>query len=316
MRSVYAVASVITSVCSARHVAAAPPSDLALTTSSQCPDAAAVARELAPLLPNTKLIVDAAPNETREQANVEDRESEFLVSVAGAERLFQDPSRSCRERARSAAVFIGLVLDPPVLEASEPRKPPEKQPLSAKTTPAARQPQTSSDPTHLGLELGPSLLLSPDSDASKLPLVTGFTGRLVWGQRLALSVGAAVYLPVLLHFEHADAELTWLPLDVSLRVIEEQASVSFAAELGPQLALLFASGARVKNPRSSTRLELGARAAASATWHVSPSVGAFATLSGVWIPKPSEFELNPDLATGSTPAWWLGITLGAAVRFL
>lgn len=296
----------------ARASLGAAPERLALQSGSTCPSAAEIAAELAPLLPHTKVEVaqEGSSEPDVKVARIDDEGNAMRVRVDGQERAFRDPDHACRERARTAAVFIGLVLDPPILP-EVPPPPPPPPPRPAPPPPAAAPPPSE---TPLTLELGPLLQAAPKSDAAQLPLAGGFGGRLAWGRDLGLSLGAAFLLPTRLALPAADARLVWLPFDISLRKSYETGVVTLAAELGPEAALLFVSGDRVKNPRTSTRLELGARGALSLTWSMSRHLGAFTTLFGVWRPRPYEFKVNPDVDSGTTPALWLGASIGLSFR--
>ena len=289
---------------------AAPPERLTLTSNSSCPSAEEVARELTPLLPHTQVSVaeEATPSSDL-RASIRDDGKKMRVRVGTDERVFSDPQRSCSERARASAVFIGLVLDPPML----PEPGPVRAPPPVPSRPAAPAPAPPEGP-HLTLELGPLLEAAPISDAATVPIAGGFGSRLSWGRGLGVAIGAAFLLPTRLQLPAADARLVWLPFDVSLRASREVSPVTLAAELGPELALLFASGDRVVNPRTSTRLELGARGALSLTWGMSRHLGAFTTLFGVWRPKPYELVVNPGVHSGTTPPLWVGASLGLSLR--
>jgi hypothetical protein len=290
---------------------AAPPKALQLSSNSSCPSASDVLSELGPLMPHTRVSAgDGSPATDGASASIDDQGDRVRIRVASEERVFKDASRSCSERARTAAVFIGLVLDPPIFPEAKP-KPPKPAPTP---TPPAAEPRQPRRTTPLTLELGPLLQAAPVSDAAQLPLAGGFGGRLAWGRSLGVAVGAAFLLPTRLALPAADARVVWLPFDISLRASHETGPVALAADLGPELALLFASGDRVKNPRTSTRLELGARGALSLTWGMSSQLGAFVTLFGVWRPVPYRFRVNPDLDSGTTPPVWLGASLGLSFR--
>ena len=291
----------------ARTLRAAPPERLALDSAGSCPSADDVARELRPLLPHTHIVIEGGAGGSDSRATIRDEGDTLRVEVGAERRVFRDPDRACSERARSSAVFIGLILDPPLLPEAEPAASPPRDVAPAAAPPPATGP-------HLAVELGPLIEAAPISDAAALPLAGGFGGRLAWGRTFALSLGAAFLLPTRLELPQADARLVWLPFDVSLRASREAGPVRLAAELGPELALLFASGDRVENPRTSTRLEVGGRGAGSLTWGMSPHLGAFVTLFAVWRPKPYEFRVNPDLASGTTPPLWIGTSLGLALR--
>ena len=308
----YSTALLALFACGSLHrlAVAAPPERLELGSNSSCPSAAEVIEELTPLLPHTRIQPSSSEETTPSSARASiDDEGELVhVRVAGQERAFRDPARSCRERARTAAVFIGLVLDPPILPEIE-------RPAPAAPPPPERpEPKSSAPSTPLTLQLGPLLEAAPVSDAAQVPLAGGFGGRIAWGRELGLSAGAAFLLPTRLALPQADARLVWLPFDLALRVSHEIEAIALAAELGPDLSLLFVSGERVKNPRTSTRLELGVRGAVSLTWSMSTHLGAFITLFGVWRPKPYEFRVNPELESGTTPPLWVGASLGLSFR--
>jgi hypothetical protein len=295
---------------------AAPPKTLQLRSNSSCPSATDVVSELAPLMAHTRVSADdgsGSPGGSTPpdgaSASIDDQGDRVRIRVASEERVFKDAVRSCGERARTAAVFIGLVLDPPIFPEAAPKPPPPPPPSPR---PVEARPQAPATP--LVLELGPLLQAAPISDAAQLPLAGGFGGRLAWGRSLGIAVGAAFLLPTRLALPAADARVVWLPFDVSLRATRETGPVALSAELGPELALLFASGDRVKNPRTSTRLEGGARGALSLTWGMSSQLGAFVTLFGVWRPVPYRFRVNPDLPSGTTPPVWLGASLGLSLR--
>lgn len=296
---------------------AVPPMELRLSSNSTCPAASDVVAELGPLLPRTRVAASASAAPAADEADspdvatavISDEGERVRIRVAAEERVFKDTGRACSERARTAAVFIGLVLDPPSFPDAKPTPSPPPAPQPA---PAPPKPERRTVP--LTLELGPQLLVAPASDAAQLPVAGGFGGRLAWGRALGVSVGAAFLLPTRLALPAADARLVWLPFDGALRAARDAGPVALSAELGPELALLFASGERVSNPRTSLRLEAGARGALSFTWGMSSRLGAFLTLFGVWRPKPYSFRVNPQLASGTTPSLWVGAALGLSFR--
>jgi hypothetical protein len=289
--------------------AAAPPDVLHLSSASSCPNVADVERELGPLLPRTR-VETGKGDETEDavQASISDDGEAIRVRVASEERVLRDPRRSCGERARAVAVFIALVLDPPVLSFGDPapRPPPPPPP-----PPPAPAPTRESAP--LRLELGPVLEMAPVSDSRNVPVAGGFGARLAWGESWALAVGAALLLPTRLQLPEADARVVWLPLDIALRGATRTGPVRLSAELGPELAILFASGEGVNNPRTSARLEVGARLAGSLGWDMSSHLGAFMTVFSVWRPRPYDFRVNPELDSGTTPPLWLGASLGLSL---
>ena len=74
------------------------------------------------MLPRTKVTADSGPAGASDAA-VSDEGVHVRVNVAGQERSFDDGGRQCSERARHAAVFIALVVDPPSIAESRPEGP-------------------------------------------------------------------------------------------------------------------------------------------------------------------------------------------------
>lgn len=272
-----------------------------------------MAQQLAPLLQHTQVSVaeDEGGSTDIARVTLTDSGDELEVRVDAEVRVFRDPERACTERARSSAVFIGLVLDPPLLPEAPAPKPSTPVKGGDVHPPPEKKPRPAS---HLVLELGPLLQTAPLSDSEQLPLAGGFGARLAWGKTWGGALGAAFLLPTRLHLPAADARVVWLPFDLSLRLTQGGPALSWSAELGPELALLFATGEGVDNPRTSTRVELGARGAVSLSWGMGSHVGAFVTLFSELRPKPYDFRVNPDVASGSSPAWWLGSSLGLSLR--
>ena len=80
----------------------------AIEASGSCPSAEEVSATLAPLLGSSapKVPVEGA-------ARVHDLGDRFEVAAAGQTGQYVDAARDCAERARVAAVFIALALNPP-----------------------------------------------------------------------------------------------------------------------------------------------------------------------------------------------------------
>ena len=79
-----------------------------IETSGSCPSAEEVSATIAPLvasLPAQRLAEGAA--------RVADLGDRFEVAAAGQKSQYVDAARDCAERARVAAVFIALALNPP-----------------------------------------------------------------------------------------------------------------------------------------------------------------------------------------------------------
>src|SRR5260221_11730334 len=102
-----------------------------------CPAPSQVAAVLAPLLRGTK-VAGGAGSPGPDDALVSDDGSKFRVAVASREREFNDAERDCTERARQAAVFIALVLDPPLVADRSMAEPQPEKPAPIVASPRPR----------------------------------------------------------------------------------------------------------------------------------------------------------------------------------
>jgi hypothetical protein len=105
---------------------------------SSCPAREAVAAALSPALVHIRPNVDPLPSDFR----TVDLGDAFEVTASGQVQRYADAARDCAERARVAAVFVALAMNPPSLEA--PRPPP----------PVIQPPQPPPPPEGLWLFLG------------------------------------------------------------------------------------------------------------------------------------------------------------------
>ncbi len=99
-------------------VAAAAPS-LTVDVTGKCPSAEAVAVALGSAVGTEMKAIG------KDVPKVTDLGDRFSVSAFGQAREYADPGRDCDERARAAAVFIALALNPPFVPAPRrrPRRP-------------------------------------------------------------------------------------------------------------------------------------------------------------------------------------------------
>jgi hypothetical protein len=282
--------------------AGAPPPHLTLTSSSECPRAADVARELGPLLPTTE--IDLGGTSDGPRAVLEDNGDELSIRIGEETRVLEDPARSCDERARSAAVFIGLVLDPPAFPAATPEEP-KALPGKSGEPPAARE-------QGISVELGPLVRVAPGAGYREVPVLFGLGGRLVVGRTLGGSLGVGAFLPTTLRLDVADVRAVWLPLDLALRATARVDRAEFSIEGGPEVAWLIAAGQGVDNGRTSVRAEVGVRLALVTALRLGSELRGVAALQATYFPSRYDFELNPGLIAGQTPAWWAGGSLGVA----
>ena len=94
-----------------------------------CPTREAVAAALSPALVHIRPNVDPLPSDFR----LADLGDAFEVTAGGQVQRYADAARDCAERARVAAVFVALAMNPLSLEA--PRPPPPVPPLAIQPPP-------------------------------------------------------------------------------------------------------------------------------------------------------------------------------------
>jgi hypothetical protein len=85
-----------------------------------CPAREAVAAALSPALVHIRPNADPLPSDFR----IVDLGDAFEVTAGGQVQRYADAARDCAERARVAAVFVALAMNPPSLEAPRPPRAP------------------------------------------------------------------------------------------------------------------------------------------------------------------------------------------------
>jgi hypothetical protein len=297
-------------VFSAGFAGGAPPEVLRIVgDEGGCPAPPEVAASLGRMLSQSKLVTASSAG-AAEDVVLADGGNTFRVVVAGQSRVFEDPARDCPERARNVAVFVALVLDPPVLpEARPPPPPPDATPLPPPPVPDRAAPKR-----ELDLDLGAVVQMAPAASTTNTPVAAGLASRLRWGRRPYLSFGVAAFLPLSLHFAHADARATWFPLDAAAGLFLRRGPWDVSAEVGPTATLLSIRGENLQNAQRQTRLELGARGAATARFWLGQKNALFLSAQTSFFPKPYALAVRPDEALGTTPGLWLGASIGASLQ--
>lgn len=304
----------------AARAAAAPPDDDAAPPgvpppaeieslfggSSSCPRPDLVRAELATLLPPDRLSarLRAFPG-TPAVVELYDLGVPFRVVAAGRVREYRDEARDCAYRARVAAVFVALTIDPASV-ASPPPPPPRPEPPARIT------------------EAPPVRLTPPLARLDVAAAVdTGFgTDRVAHGGaavRLALGRGRYAFVAGALALLPADTSLggvhlrQWrLPVDAGVRASAAGPSLSPYAELGLCAAVLSESAQDLASSSNRTAIEIGARAAIGARFGTS-RFAPFAALHAELVPGPPAIFALPQGEVGHTPVLWLGAIAGASV---
>lgn len=271
-----------------------------------CPTRVQVAKALVPLLRRTRVVEHG--QERTSSATLMGTGDELLVRIHQQERNFDFSGTSCGSRARSVAVFIALILEPPsFLESS----PPPSQPAPPSVEVDERESRVfEAAPAVLRFETSPLVHIAPSSGTTNTPVALGWDARVVWGERLGLSAGVAGFLPYDYRYDSGVVRVTRVRIDAALRGSLDVGVTTFFLELGPELAWTSSWGKQVLNPRNEQRLEVTAKTRAGARWNVTRSMGLFTALHAALDPRPSNYQLNPDQDVGSAPSLWLGAELG------
>ncbi len=283
------------------------PSKIALQARGACPAAKTIQRQLKPLLPHTSVRLVTRPGVLT--AAVADEGARFSISVGGAERSIEETARDCVERARISAVFIALVLDPPLvsLARTSARSPvvseqevPPGEPTSAppgySVTTAVRVSAALGRPGSRDWGLGPSLGLS------------------VSGERSELVARGATLSPFKLEFARGTVRLVRIPFDVGYHYLLRGGGFSGYLGLGVAADLLHISGEGFERSLGAVRVGVGASGALGVRYSFDPTWSGFAEFSGAYFPRPYRLEVEPERLLGKTPRAWLGVTMGAIFR--
>ena len=305
----------------ARAGAARDPAERLIAGASTCPSPAAVRAEVETLVPrerlNARLRAIGGPGAPVELI---DLGVPFKVVTAGSVREYRDEARDCAYRARIAAVYVALVIDPAAISTAQP-----SAPATVETAVAAPPPA----------RVPPSAPVAPLRARARLALGAGFEGGLgsdarvgqagvalrlgAGAGRIALSVGAAALAPVDTSVGGVRLHQWRLPADVSVRAqgtmrLGKSRFLEPYGELGLGLALMRESGLELATRQTRDAIELGVRAAAGVQLAGASRLAPFVALHAELVPNPPAISALPRGVVGHTPALWIGATAGASWR--
>jgi hypothetical protein len=231
---------------------------------------------------------------------VVDLGSRYQVSLAGQTRAYEDPARDCAERARVAAVFAAVTMEPPEVAArAKPLAPPEPRSRYLELLAGGR--------SEVGIERAHQTFTGGAELRATLT-----------GQRWGAELGAGAEWPATLAWGSYRAQITRFPLDISARVVLRRKSAVASLSVGVVVALfnLRGEGAALPVHDGGTRADVGLRAALSVTLLPSARFSPYLSLHTSVSPNPYAVIVDPVGQIGATPQVWVGATLGiaAAVR--
>jgi hypothetical protein len=291
-----------------------------------CPTRDAVATALAPVLAREGGRIGASP--VSSPPRVVDLGDHFEVTAAGQRAQYSDAARDCAERARIAAVFIGLALNPPVFQPPPPLPPPlpppapqppvppsaAAAPLVTAQPPPQAAPDASPAPTWLAFGISGRVDAATAGRApSTTTVVAGGDLRGAIGRRwLGLVATAGVLAPTTSRYSAVPVRQQRFPLSLGLTVVKGVAGgIQIGGDLAVALSPFTVRGEGLVEASSELRLDVGARAALAVgvTNLVKRSV-LFAEIHAEVYPRPYNLNVEPLGGIGITSKLWLGAAAG------
>jgi hypothetical protein len=261
---------------------------------------------LAPLLPASRIGASSGPP-APDDITISDDGASFRVLAAGQERSFVDPVRECLERARHAAVFVALALDPPTVSTPEPPEPDRAEPPPEHVAKPAQ---------HVDIALGALFASAPGSSPRAEVRAGGAALRVRWGRELFGSAGVG-YFPGSLHFQTADAKVMWFPIDAAMGLNIRSAGYELGGELGPAVTVFGVLGQNLVGASRQWRADVGARAAVTGRAWIAERFGFFLSVQAAAFFRPYKLRVDPagpESDVGPTPWFWWGTTAGLFAR--
>jgi hypothetical protein len=285
---------------------------------SACPRPDAVWNELVTLVPPERLEarLRTLPHDKTPLVELIDLGVPYRIVAAGQVREYRDETRDCAYRARIAAVFVALAIDPAQLPAQLPVQSP---PQPAMPPPAAIAPTM---PPALDAQLSPRVRLDVGATVvggvGPEDRVVHVGAELRWSagrQWVGPDVGVTALLPVDNTVGGVRLRQWRLPVDAGVRARIAGPRFERYGELGVSAALISERALDLASSKSQTGLELGVRLAAGL--HASHGRFApFAALSGELVPVPPAIFALPAGTAGHTPIFWIGATAGVSIGLL
>jgi hypothetical protein len=279
---------------------------------STCPRPDAVWNELLTLVPPERLEarLRAVTRGKAPLVELVDLGVPYRILAAGQVREYRDESRDCAYRARIAAVFVALAIDPAQLPTQLPAAPPSPPPVVQAVPPAVDD----TPPPRARLDLGATAVggLGPEDRVGQLGAELRWSaGR----RRLGPEIGVVALLPVDNTVGGVRLRQWRLPIDAGVRARIAGPRFERYGELGVAAALLSERALDLATSRSQTGIELGLRLAVGLQAS-GGRLAPFAALSGELVPAPPAIFALPAGTVGHTPIFWIGATAGVSLSFL
>jgi hypothetical protein len=283
-------------------LAAAAVSPVPVAVTGACPSAEAVTAALGSALGKE------ATTGVADVPRVSDQGDRFSVAVRGQTRQFVDAARDCDERARAAAVFIALALNPPVVPA--PPAPVVRDGAAQQVVVAPPAP-TPTPTLERRIDLAAAARLDGGS-TSDTSAAIGFEARaaVAWGW-LGVAATAGVLAPTDSKFPSVTVRQQRFPLSVAVTAQHEIGRrLAVAGAVGAALVPLTLRGEGLDGGSQSTRLDAGIRLAVELRIRATPRLAPFVDLHAEIFPRAYQLDVDPLGTVGSTGRLWVGVSVG------
>ena len=272
-------------------LAAAVPS---VAVTGDCPGAEAVTAALRSALgSDAKVGVSEPPK-------VSDQGDRFSVAAAGQVQQYADPGRDCDERARAAAVFIALALNPPLVP-----------PGPAPTVRDAPAPPPAPSPSPRWLDLAVAARADGGPGQAVGPAIGAEIHAAAGWRWLGVAATAGVLAPSDGTYASVTVQQQRFPLSLALTARHDVSQrLAIAGAAGAALVPLTVRATAIDGGPSSTRLDAGIRLAFELRFRATPRLAPFVDVHAEIFPRAYELQVDPLGTIGSTGRFWLGASAG------
>lgn len=276
-----------------------------LDVEGACPDGETVAHELLPLL--DRWVFSESAELSQEVVRVVDHGGQMEVSALGDVRTVSDPANDCQERARVAAVFIALRLEPAQVPKDEP---PLSRPEAEGADPAF--PLSPQEPLKIEITLGGLVERS-------LHGPVGWTGGPLLGFGLSKSgvlgyFSAGITSRSEIEAEHVALRFQRIPLDFGMGYSLSRGSWTLTPLLSVAADYFRVRAHKLEDARAQGRLDVGPRFSLRLTRHLGP-VRVFGAARAAWFPRDYAVGVEPLGEVMRTPRLWFGVSAGLVFDF-
>ena len=271
---------------------------------SGCPTREAVAAALSPALAYIRPNLDPLPSDFR----LVDLGDAFEVTVGRQVQRYADAARDCTERARVAAVFVALAMNPPLLEPPRPPTPPPA--IQQQQPPPAPEPERSW--LSVGVAARVDGAVGGGSDATSGATVGGELDVAIGKGSFGIEASAGVVTSTQNMIDSVQVTQQRFPCSLSATFRRRaSAHLETGADLGVALTPFTLHGQGLDTTLPVTRFDAGARLALELRV-ARPGLAPFANLHVEYFPRTYEIAVAPLGNIGTTAPLQIGLSLGVA----